>query len=206
MIENIIPDIQKYLIKLAKEHNFIWFYDLHQLEVVKSAGLLLEKYPKADKDIIILSCWLHDIKHFMANGEKEIEAIKPNHHIEGAVEARKILNQYNLPEEKIGKVCKCIERHRNRPGYEPVSIEEKIVASADALSHFYSVFFLTFFKVHPSTDLNTMVDMEKEKIERDWRDVNILPEAGKIAEMRYMTLRGMLDSYKSNFKEYHEDN
>jgi len=195
----IVDEIKSYLLRLAQENDFQWFFDLHQLEVVKCAELLLDKYPHADREIVLIAAWLHDVVQYLACGEGERDKVKMNHHLDGAVKAKEFLGKYQLGEEEIERIQKCIQRHRNKKGHEAVSIEEKIVASADAMSHFYSVFFLTFFKFHPSTDLDEMVEINKEKIERDWRDVNILPEAGDIVRSRYENLRNMLASYKCDF-------
>lgn len=195
----IIDEVKSYLLRLAHEHDFQWFFDLHQLEVVKCAELLLDKYPDANREIVLVAVWLHDVVQFIASGEEERDKVKMNHHLDGAVKAKEILEKYQLGEEELEKIQNCIRRHRNKKGYEAVSIEEKIVASADAMSHFYSVFFLTFFKFHPSVGLDEMVVINKEKIERDWRDVNIIPEAGNIVRSRYENLKNMHSSYKSDF-------
>ena len=199
LAQKITSNIQKHLYTLAQKHDFVGFYKMHQLEVIKSAELLLKNYPQADKNIVIISCWFHDIRHFQANGEGEINAVKPLHHIDGAVEARKILNGYKIEESDIEKIVRCIERHRNSGKYIPENIEEKIVACADALSHFYSIFFLTFFKFHPSVSFDEMVPNQIQKLERDWRDVNMLPEAGELVKERYKILKKMLSSYGKTF-------
>ena len=61
------------------------------------------------------------------------------HHIHGANIAENILKQFNYEEEKINKVKECILNHRGSVNNTKLTIEEKCVADADAISHFDSI-------------------------------------------------------------------
>lgn len=196
VFQKIIQEVQKQIIGLAKKNGWMWFYNLHQKEVVESANDLLKLYPKADKKIVLIACWLHDIAHYYAKNEKEILAVKKSHHIDGARIAGDILENYKLSQDEIEKVKNCVLRHRNHQDYAPKTLEEKVVATADALSHFRSIFYLTYFKFHPEHSLEEMVKIDLDKIERDWRDLGLLPKSRKIAELEYKTLKKMLKNYK----------
>jgi len=198
VFEKIIKEAQKSVKCLAKENDWLWFYNMHQKEVIESAKDLLRLYPKADQRIVLISCWLHDIAHYYAKDDKEILTIKKNHHIDGARIAEKILSKYKIDKVEIDKITNCILRHRNLEAYEPKTLEEKIVVTADALSHFRSIFYLTYFKFHPHHSLEQMVKADLEKIERDWRDVQILPKAKKFAKNQYGVLKKMLEEFNSN--------
>ena len=194
--QKITQEVQKQIISLAKQNGWMWFYDLHQKEVVESAIDLLKIYPKADRKVVLISCWLHDIAHYYAKNEKEILAVKKSHHIDGARIAGETLLSYKLSEEEIEKIKNCVLNHRNHENYAPKTLEEKVVAVADALSHFRSIFYLCYFKFHPEHPLEEMVKTDLDKIERDWRDLGLLPKSRKIAELEYKTLRKMLSKYK----------
>lgn len=193
--QKIIKEVQKHIVALAKQNGWMWFYNLHQKEVAESAKDLLKIYPKADKKIVLVSCWLHDIAHYYAKNEKEILAVKKSHHIDGARIAEEILIKYKLSQEEVAKIKNCVLNHRNHENYEPKTLEEKIVAVADTLSHFRSIFYLTYFKFHPEHSLEEMVKTDLEKTDRDWRDLGLLPKSRKIAELEYKTLRKMLINY-----------
>ena len=197
-ITSIVEEIKTRIRQLAEQNNFDWFYKLHQVEIVRAAEDLLVYYPNANRDVIILACWLHDIMHYTAKTPEEIMQVKTNHHIDGAVKARQILPEFMLPDDMIEQVAKCIERHRNRDDHTAETIEEKIVAAADSLSHFKSIFYFTYFKVHPYDSLEQMVEADLQKLERDWRDLEILPEAAKLAETRYQVIKGMLEDFNPN--------
>ncbi len=57
-----------------------WSWDYHMLSVVKYANLLAERLG-ADKEIVEISAWLHDITR--------IKGYPENHHITGAIRLKK---------------------------------------------------------------------------------------------------------------------
>lgn len=192
----MIDEAKKYVLGLAEKNKVLdWFFEIHQKEIELSAKKLLESYPEANKDVVLLACWLHDIAHYTAKTEEEIIAVKKDHHLLGAELAEEFLKKHQISKDMISKIKDCIKAHRNTPEYPLKSIEEKIVAVADSLSHFQSVFYFTYFKVHPNRNIAEMVKAQLEKLERDWRDVQILPEAAKIAKPRYQVLKEMLENY-----------
>lgn len=193
--KEIVEEVKQKILKLAKENNLQWFYNLHQIEVVKSAEELLKYYPQADKEVVMLACWLHDIVHYTAKTAEDIKKVKPNHHVEGGLMAKKILTEFGLDEIKIEKVKKCVERHRNNSDYPAENIEEKILVAADSYSHLRSIFYFTYFKFHPEDSIDEMVSTDLAKLERDWIDIQIIPEAKKLAENKYLMLKELLETY-----------
>ncbi|WP_243152368.1 HD domain-containing protein [Pseudoflavonifractor sp. 524-17] len=89
------------------------------------AEILAEKYG-ADKEIVMIAAWLHDIASITDYSLYEL------HHIHGAEMAYLILKEYGYDDKKISLVQKCIRNHRGS-----VSLEELCVA--DAISNFVSV-------------------------------------------------------------------
>jgi len=193
--DKIIKHSQNKIKKLAKKNGWLWFYNLHQIEVAKYADKLLKIYKKADREIVLISCWLHDIAHYYAHDDKEILAVKENHHIVGAAIAEKILKLYDVSPAEIEKIKRCILCHRNKAPYQPKTIEEKIMTVADTMSHFGSIFYLTYFKFHPNHSLETMVADDLAKIKRDWRDIQLLPAAKKFVEPEYRMIKKLLENY-----------
>ena len=74
----------------------------------------------------------------------KIRGCPGKHHILGSEEAVKILTGLNYPPEKIEIVRKCILTHSSDQTYPPQSLEEKIVASADALAIFDTFLAMTY--------------------------------------------------------------
>ncbi len=107
----------------------------HIESVVKNAELLAEKYG-ADKEVMVIAAWLHDIASVTDYSLYE------EHHIRGAEIAEEILGRFGYDIDKTKLVKSCIKNHRGsvRSACEaPVGKEEICVADADAISHFDSV-------------------------------------------------------------------
>lgn len=192
----IYKNLEKQIMLMAKQSPLDWFFRLHQREVIASAEDLLKEYPEADREIVLISATLHDLGHFAAKTLDEVNAVKPNHHINGAEMADEILKKYDISKSDIEKIKKCILCHRCKDPHVPQTLEEKIVAVADTLSHFKSIFYLVYFKVYPNDTLDKFVKTQREKLNRDWRDLALLPKAKKIAQKRYELISEMLNNYK----------
>lgn len=77
----------------------------HIESVAKNAELLAEKYG-ADKEVVIIAAWLHDIASITDYSMYE------EHHVYGATIAKEILNELNYEDEKTELVQKCVFNHR----------------------------------------------------------------------------------------------
>lgn len=104
----------------------------HIKAVVKNAEILAEKY-NADKEVVMIAAWLHDIASITDYSMYE------EHHIYGAQMAYEILIKFDYDNTKIPLVQKCILNHRGSICNEKISKEEICVADADAISHFDNV-------------------------------------------------------------------
>jgi len=196
IMNKIIHHSQEEIKKLASQNGWLWFYNLHQREVIKYAEKLLQIYKKADRPIVLIACWLHDIAHYYARNGREILAVKKNHHLTGAKIAAKILRRYPIKAAEIAKIKNCILRHRNKKPYCPKTLEEKIMVVADSMSHFGSIFYFTYFKIHPERTLEMMVADDLAKLKRDWRDINLLPRAKGLVAKEYALIKKLLENYK----------
>ena len=142
----------------------------HIEAVVKNAEILAKKF-EADEEIVIISAWLHDIASITDYSLYEL------HHIHGANIAENILKQFNYEEEKIDKVKKGILNHRGSVNSTRLSIEEKCVADADAISHFDSIpslLYLAYVNKHMNIEEGRNFVVEKLK-----RSYNKLSDASK---------------------------
>ena len=104
----------------------------HIEAVVKNAALLADSYV-ADKEVVMIAAWLHDIASVTDY------ALYPLHHIHGAEMAAEILRSYDYPTERIQQVQACIRTHRGSYPLEKYTPEALCVADADAISHFDNV-------------------------------------------------------------------
>ncbi|MBD5534153.1 MAG: HD domain-containing protein [Lachnospiraceae bacterium] len=134
MREDILNGLQKEVYsRCQKETNkFGMGCYYHIAAVVKNAEILSEKYG-ADREIVMIAAWLHDIASITDYDLYE------QHHIHGAEMAYGILKEYDYDDKKIALVQECIKNHRGSINLEKNSPEELCVADADAISHFDSV-------------------------------------------------------------------
>lgn len=138
-------------------------FPYHVEQVEKWASRIMEYYPKADRRVVLLSVWLHDI------GQAE-RGHHNKHEIYSEEETRKFLPTLGLPQEEIDMVAHCVRTHRCKPEALPQTIEAKIVAAADSASHLTDIWYVLM--------LNQGKTKEEisQKLERDLRDIQSLPK------------------------------
>ncbi len=175
--------------KIAKESRKYYEdedWEFHILKVLYYSRLL-QKFYRADKDIIEASVYLHDV----ARSKKDSDI----HHIEGEKIARLILDKNNISKEKIEAIAHCVIAHRGKQDVKPRTIEARIVANADALSHFDMVplFFYWRAKKGSFSDAVKWVD---EKLKRAWSKKLTLPQSKKIIKSKYLIIKELLNNFK----------
>lgn len=138
----------------------------HIESVVKNASLLAEKYG-ADKEVVMIAAWLHDIASVTD------KALYREHHIYGAEIARGILEEFHYDKEKTALVQACIRNHRGSVCNAKSSVEELCVADADAISHFDSVPSLLYLAyARKGMTMEEGRDFVKGKLERSFRKLS----------------------------------
>lgn len=157
----------------------------HILPVVKHS-LTLGKKLKADLEILELSAYLHDYASIY-NFDYASE-----HHIYSAKLGGEILNNLKFPEDKIKRVKQCILSHRGSKPRDKKFLEDKILASADAMSHFTELadmMYLTY-GVHKYHTVEGAIWL-KAKLLRSWE--KIIPAGRKIVSNEYKIAIKILD-------------
>lgn len=183
--KEILGKVKKIVEEECKKDSNIYGYDAwnhHILRVVKFSKILAKKIG-ADKEIVELSAFLHDIGGIKGDPQ--------NHHISGAKEAEKILAKLHYPEEKIKKIKHCIYAHRASKNIKRRTIEAKCLASADAISHFEdlpSLFYLVYKRNKFS--IEDGVNRLLSKLERDWK--KLIPEAKEMIKDKYKAIQLIL--------------
>lgn len=138
----------------------------HIVAVVKNAEILADKYG-ADKEIVMIAAWLHDIASVTDYSLYEL------HHIHGAEMAHTILKEYGYDDKKIALVQECIKNHRGSVNLERNSLEELCVADADAISHFDSVPSLLYLAyVQRGMEIEEGKEFVKDKLTRSFQKLS----------------------------------
>ena len=165
---DIIDYLQKEVYRRCKQptNKFGMGCYYHIEAVVKNAEKLAEKYG-ADREIVIIAAWLHDIASITDY------AMYEEHHIHGASIAKEILKELHYDKEKTELVQKCILNHRGSVKREKNSREELCVADADAISHFDNVpslFYLAYAERKMSIEEGAR--FVKAKLERSYNKLS----------------------------------
>lgn len=105
----------------------------HHIELVYKIATQNAAEYNADYNIVALAALLHDVASVTNKDFTE------EHHIIGARLAEEILAEYELTNEQIEMIKKCILNHRGSRLVDKTSPEEICVADSDAMAHFYSV-------------------------------------------------------------------
>lgn len=171
-----IRDEVKKIVKDAcysANNNFSYTVWQHHVIPVAKHSLRLGKILKADLEVLEMAAYLHDY-----SGIFNFKFYK-KHHLHSARLAGKILNDLEFPLEKIDLVKKCIVNHRGSVKMNRKGLEEKILASADAMSHFTELvdMFYLAFGIHKYKTEEGAKWLE-EKLERSWK--KIMPAGRKI--------------------------
>ncbi len=136
----------------------VWFYDTHLLAVERAAKFLLSELPMADREIVMLGVWLHDLQR--------IRGIKGDHQKTGAREAAKVMKKYGYKDDMIKKVKEIILTH-SVTNKKPKTLEGKILATADAMSHYYNDFYLKVALIGEK-DIKEYKNWVLKKLNRDY--------------------------------------
>jgi len=139
-----------------------WFWDSH-LAIVEQYTQELAAEQGTDVEVVLLGVYLHDIARIRGKGEEE-------HDLVGVPIAEEIMKQFGYDDQIIQRVKGVILTHRCKER-KPESLEEKILATADAMSHFRGDFYLPLIWHHyPNDKLGEMIRFVLDKMERDFHD------------------------------------
>jgi metal-dependent HD superfamily phosphatase/phosphodiesterase len=158
---DIIEKARNELLKRVKE-NGLDPYTLvdHIGEMEKWAEKMLKRYPEADREIVKLSVWLHDIGHYPID--------ETDHAIKGEKVAREFLEKEGFTGERLEKVLHCVRAHRCKD-VMPETLEAKLVACIDSASHMTDSMYVDILKAGK-------FDYACGKLGRDYRDLASFPE------------------------------
>ena len=144
------------------ETNKWQFWNSH-LAVVERIAQELVREQGANLEITMLGVYLHDIGKMRGINDEEHESA-------GVPIAEEIMRQFGYDEQTVQKVDDLILSHPCGQR-KPRTLEEKILATADAMSHFTGDFYLRLFWEHPpEKKIEEQVQLCLQKVEKDFHD------------------------------------
>jgi len=156
-------------------------WNVHVKPVIEYGKQLAEKYG-ADSEIVWLSAILHDIAR--------LDDVK-NHDEIGSEKAHEILLKNGFGENIAKRVRETILTHSCKK-YTSETIEQKVVASADAMSHFLAPFYLWIGK-YSDNNFEELQKKNRERIEHDFNDKIFFEEEKQLVENQDDILKGWFD-------------
>lgn len=152
---------------------------------VKNNALQLAKFYKANREVVELAALLHDVARARSKHDEK------NHHLIGAKYAKNLLNKLNYSQQTVDAVVHCIQAHRGSKGIPALTMEAKILANADAMSHF-DIMPLFFYWRSEIDSFTGIISWLEEKLKRDWEKKLTLPKAKKLVAKKYKAIQILL--------------
>lgn len=153
---------------------------VHITEVEKWARKFFELFPDADQEVVTLAVYLHDISQYCCGDE--------DHAVASEKMAKEFLIKNKYDSSKSKQVLYCIRSHRCKDVL-PQTLEAKIMAGLDSASHFT-------YNPYLSMAIEGKIQQAREKLERDYRDLEMFPEIKKLATPLYADWHKLLDDYE----------
>jgi len=176
-IKNKVENIVKEACYSEKNKFTHTAWPFHIVPVVEHS-MNLGKKLGADLEVLELAAYLHDYSGILDF------SLYSDHHLHSAKLAEDILSKFGYPKNKIEEIKHCIVSHRGSVEIKRETIEAKILASADAMSHITELadmFYLTF-GVHKYRT-GEGVEWLKNKLDKSWN--KIMPEGKDIVKDYY---------------------
>lgn len=132
-MDNIIEEVRRFVEEECKKPTSKYGYEpyANHFVPVRNYAVMLAKKLGVDSEIVEVAAWMHDVGSIIYGRE--------NHHITGAEIAERKLKELDYPEDKLELVKKCILNHRGSVNSAKESLEEIIIADADAMSNFDNI-------------------------------------------------------------------
>jgi len=188
-----------YLIKLGKLRKLVekqysqkhpdrdnwsdWLYNSHVLWVADRTNELCKQH-EGNKDIAVAAALVHDIadsvmgRYCADHKERSLEI------------GRELCNEAGYDQGEIDVIIDdvCL-KHSCRDGIVPESLEGRIMATADALFHFETDFYLYAFHHRDNHTYEQRITWIREKLEKDFLKKLFFEESKRAARPIYEALR-----------------
>lgn len=169
----------------ANECMRTWFYDNH-VRVVENYGTEIAPEAGANAEIVALSALFHDLARVW---DVQEEPFIMDRSLEAAGE---IMKRHGYSPEEIQAVKDAIIPHSCRDGMKPYTEEGKVLATADALAHLMTDFYLALWKNHwvaGNMTFGQYAAWALKKIDRDFHEKIFYDKWRKNAERSYNGLK-----------------
>lgn len=162
---------------LSAKDTLTMFWDFHVKPVVEIVKIMACKYG-ADYNSLWLAAILHDIAR--AHDKEPHDEV-------GAEMAYDFLRDNGLSAYHASPVQAIILTHSCKK-HKPESLEQKVLATADAVAHFQHPFYLWYHTISPEP-FEKLLAWNLKKIERDFRRKIFFKEERELVRGQYETMK-----------------
>lgn len=162
-----------------------WMWHNHVPVVAQNAEELSLRFG-ANLDIAVSGALLHDF------GDAFVHRHSDEHEEISKIKATEILKQSGYSDEEITEVIESvIAPHSCKDGFLPETLEGKVLATADALAHLTTDFYVQFAWMHLPENKNydEFIAWVQEKLDRDFHKKVFFNEVKSEVRTRYEALR-----------------
>ena len=190
----------------------------HIFKVLKNADIILESIDNSlvDKDVVKITCYLHDVDDYKIVGHEKAKTLANTHHV---------LNNIDVTQEQKEKIIHIIENmgySKYLDGIRPTSLEGKVVSDADMLDLGANGIIRTlesgFVKGRPVFDVDNLPAVHESTVEYQKaqmpsinhffekvlliKDIMFTEKGTELALKRHRIMYDFLENF---FEERHED-
>lgn len=176
----------------SKQNIALWMWQNH-LQFVAQKALELSGKFNANADLAVAGAFLHDF------GDVFVSRHANNHEEISKQEAIKVLQKADYSSQEIQEILEnVIAPHSCYEGNMPETLEGKVLATADALAHLTTDFYVQFaWKNMPDgKSYQEFLVWVSEKLERDFNDKIFFEEIKKEVQEKYLALKLVFNSPK----------
>lgn len=162
----------------------LWMWKNHVPIVALYTEELCKKYT-ANPDLAVAGALLHDL------GDAFVHRHADEHEDISRTKAIEILTSAEYSQEEIQEVIEVIiAPHSCKDGFFPASIEGKVLATADALAHLTTDFYVQFTWMHlpENKTYEEFIKWVTEKLDRDFHNKIFFDEVRSEVKARYEAL------------------
>lgn len=141
-----------------------WMWRNHTQWVAKKSKKLAEKY-EADTEISYCAALLHDL------GDSRYERSDKDFEAWSWEKSKEILKKAGFRKSKRDAILEAVRTHSCHPGYPPITLEGKVLATADGMWHLQTNFFAEICYMNRPEDTKSYEEWQQwfsKKIERDF--------------------------------------
>ena len=184
--KTIIGKVKEFAENTYKKDKVGYNWEMH-IKPVLHYALKLADIKKADKEVLEVSVYLHDLGTILYGND--------DHHETGARDAEKLLTKLGVEKDFIEQVKHCILTHRASKEMKPKTIEAEILKTADAMAHYDAIPWLIKIGLHNTQgDLKGSIKWVLDKVNRNWEKKILFPEAKEMVKEKYEAAKLLLEA------------